>query len=73
VLDVPEAEAECTWKPEGKEASTWLTAKTGIGKKVLEEGEGVLTVKKAGFKLVTKMLKVEVGVKKRVKVVLEPE
>jgi hypothetical protein len=73
VLDVPEAEAECTWKPEGKEASTWLTAKTGIGKKVLEEGEGVLTVKKAGFKLVTKMLKIEAGVKKRVKVVLEPE
>jgi len=71
--DVPEAEVECTWKPDGKEAVTWLTAKTGVGVQMLEAGEGVLTVKKKGIHMISKRFEIDPGVKKQVQAIVMPE
>jgi hypothetical protein len=72
-LDVPESDVELTWKPDGKEPVSWLTAKTGIGEQVLEAGEGTLTVKKQGMHVLTKKFTIDAGVKKQVKAFVMPE
>jgi hypothetical protein len=73
VADVPLEGLECIWKPDGKEAVTFLTAKEGVVEHILEEGEGVLTVKKKGMHVVSKRFKIDPGVKKQVHAYVAPE